>query len=70
MRSPVVPPPWQRSTGKTGRIAALPKWLTDIFDYESWAPKSSRVWRLQQYQYPEADAEARSTGGGCPWHLC
>lgn len=29
----------------------------------SWAPKSSRIWRLQQYQYPEADSLQRGAPG-------
>lgn len=49
------------------RAAALPdffKGLQDFFDYSSWAPKSSRIWRLQQYQYPEADSLERGAPGG------
>ncbi|GBF93357.1 hypothetical protein Rsub_06395 [Raphidocelis subcapitata] len=60
-----------RRRGDLARAAALPedfmKAMRSIFDYSSWAPKSSRIWRLNQYQYPEADSILRGAaplGGG------
>jgi hypothetical protein len=58
-RAPLAAPP-----------SALPGWLAKIFDFESWAPRSSRMWRLDQYSFErstsssdeEADAEAAIGG--------
>ncbi|KAL6746600.1 hypothetical protein V8C86DRAFT_1820329 [Haematococcus lacustris] len=29
---------------------AMPEWMRSMLDFQSWAPKSSRIWRLQQYE--------------------
>jgi hypothetical protein len=45
-------------------------WLKELFDFESWAPKSTKIWRLQQYQPPPAASE-QDIGSGTyitqPW---
>lgn len=33
----------------------LPEFVKGMFDFDSWAPKSTRIWRLQQYEYPSDD---------------
>ena len=63
VRAPLRPP----AHGPRRSVAAsagLGDWIKSIMDFDSWAPKSSRIWRLQQYQYPESDSELLRGGGG------
>jgi hypothetical protein len=46
-----------RDSGKTN-------WLKELFDFESWAPKSTKIWRLQQYQPPPAASEEQDNSSG------
>ncbi|KAI8467626.1 MAG: hypothetical protein J3K34DRAFT_523609 [Monoraphidium minutum] len=63
------PHPGARSAGAGGArrdvraAVSLSDFFKSLFDYESWAPKSSRIWRLNQYQYPEADSLQRGAAG-------
>ncbi|KAF5827885.1 hypothetical protein DUNSADRAFT_18588 [Dunaliella salina] len=43
----------RRSRCPSVRTAALPEWLRKTFDFGSWAPKSARIWRLQEYEVPD-----------------
>ncbi|KIZ03911.1 hypothetical protein MNEG_4050 [Monoraphidium neglectum] len=45
-------------------VTPLADFFKSLFDYDSWAPKSSRIWRLNQYQPPEADSLQRGAPGG------
>lgn len=45
------------------QTAAVGEFFKDLFDMNSWAPKSTRIWRMQQYQPPEARTESDSAGG-------
>ncbi|KAF8064549.1 hypothetical protein HT031_003349 [Scenedesmus sp. PABB004] len=47
-----------------GSIAArgVGDFLRSMFDFEAWAPKSARIWRLQQYDPPPAAREEREPG--------
>mmetsp|Transcript_21566 Transcript_21566/g.36736 ORF Transcript_21566/g.36736 Transcript_21566/m.36736 type:complete len:298 (+) Transcript_21566:38-931(+) len=42
-----------RYQGRATACEALPDWMKAVLDYDSWAPKSSRIWRLQTYEHPE-----------------
>jgi hypothetical protein len=46
------------------RDSSKPNWLKELFDFESWAPKSTKIWRLQQYQPPPAAAEQDNSNSG------
>lgn len=37
---------------------ALPEWLAKMVDFESWAPRSSRMWRLDQYNYERSTSSS------------
>jgi hypothetical protein len=37
---------------------ALPEWFAKIVDFESWAPRSSRMWRLDQYSYERSTSSS------------
>jgi len=39
------------------RVHAIPDWLRAAADFNSWAPKSSRIWRLQQWDSEAAAAQ-------------
>ncbi|KAF6258579.1 hypothetical protein COO60DRAFT_1518042 [Scenedesmus sp. NREL 46B-D3] len=41
-------------------------WLKELFDFESWAPKSTKIWRLQQYQPPPAAGEEQDNSSDAP----
>jgi hypothetical protein len=41
---------------------AVGDFFKDLFDMNSWAPKSTRIWRMQQYQPPEAREEVNEAG--------
>uniref|UniRef100_A0A383VWH4 Uncharacterized protein n=1 Tax=Tetradesmus obliquus TaxID=3088 RepID=A0A383VWH4_TETOB len=69
-RSPVASPQ-QAQPAAARRQAVLARdsnktnWLKELFDFESWAPKSTKIWRLQQYQPPPAAAE-QDAGSDAP----
>lgn len=33
-------------------VRAVPDWLRKTLDFKAWAPKSSRIWRLQEFEVP------------------
>lgn len=80
-RSPVARPQ-QAQPAAARRQAVLARdsnktnWLKELFDFESWAPKSTKIWRLQQYQPPPAAAEQdagsgdASTSAAAVQHIC
>jgi hypothetical protein len=53
----------QPSRASSVQPAAVGDFFKDIFDFNSWAPKSTRIWRLQQYQPPEAEETSSDAGG-------
>eukprot|EP00200_Dunaliella_tertiolecta_P002289 CAMPEP_0202352704 /NCGR_PEP_ID=MMETSP1126-20121109/8784_1 /ASSEMBLY_ACC=CAM_ASM_000457 /TAXON_ID=3047 /ORGANISM="Dunaliella tertiolecta, Strain CCMP1320" /LENGTH=312 /DNA_ID=CAMNT_0048944957 /DNA_START=140 /DNA_END=1078 /DNA_ORIENTATION=- len=42
-----------RSRCSSTRTTALPEWLRKTFDFGSWAPRSARIWRLQEFEVPD-----------------
>jgi hypothetical protein len=46
-RAAAAPPP-----------SALPEWFAKMVDFESWAPRSSRMWRLDQYSYERSTSSS------------
>jgi hypothetical protein len=45
---------------------AVGDFFKDLFDFNSWAPKSTKIWRLQQYQ-PPPEAGTASDAGLLQW---
>lgn len=45
------------------RARGLGDFFKNIMDFDNWAPKSTKVWRLQQYEYqgqqPETEQEQK-----------
>lgn len=39
----------------------------NFFDFESWAPRSSRIWRLNQYDYETSTRSSDEDGGWMPF---
>eukprot|EP00983_Pelagomonas_calceolata_P086656 1156802-Pelagomonas_calceolata.AAC.7 len=52
---------WQSRCSST-RTTALPEWLRKTFDFGSWAPRSARIWRLQEFEVPGRLAEVSRLG--------
>jgi hypothetical protein len=46
----------------------------DLFDMNTWAPKSTRIWRMQQYTPPDAAKTTAEGEQGCKaaveHHMC
>jgi hypothetical protein len=45
------------------RAHGVGDFFKNIMDFESWAPKSTKIWRLQQYEYqgqqPQTEQEQK-----------
>lgn len=54
----------QQQRGKAVVARAIGDFFKDLFDLNSWAPKSTRVWRLQQYKPPGSEDEDGQEGAG------
>jgi hypothetical protein len=52
------PPPSRGRRCLAPAVAALPEWFAKIVDFESWAPRSSRMWRLDQYSYERSTSSS------------
>jgi hypothetical protein len=43
-------------------VAGVNEFFKDLLDFKSWAPRSSQIWRLNQYAYTEGDLIQRKKG--------
>ena len=64
-----VHPGRRRAGTPMGRASAFGDFIKQFFNFnaENWGPKSTRIWRLQQYEYPTGGAglaHAAVWGGG------
>ena len=57
------------SNGDGGDKKEGGSWWKNMLDFEAWAPRSSRMWRLNQYDYESSTGSDDDSGEQCAWAL-